>query len=59
MNEELFNNIKYFIKNCLRVNCLQYDFVMWNDNVPIRIWEFIDPMPDYIIPIDFFKRTNM
>ena len=28
IHDEIFNNIPHFIKNCLYVKCLQYNFVM-------------------------------
>ena len=30
IHNEIFNNIPHFIKNLLRINCLQYGFVMYN-----------------------------
>ena len=51
INSKIFNNIPYFIKNLIRVNCLQDGFVMYNDKAIIWKQEVITPITCFMIPV--------
>ena len=51
IHNDIFNNIPYFIKNCLHFNCLQDRFVMYNDKVLRIKQEVVPPIPDSVIPV--------
>ena len=56
IQNELFNNIPHFIKNRLRVDCIQDGFVMYNYKLMLRKIEVIPPIPDSMIPVDFCQN---
>ena len=58
IHNEIFNNVHHLIKNCLHVDFLQDDFVMYKDKVLIRKIEIIPIIADYIIPVDCFQKIN-
>ena len=51
-------NIPHLIKNNLHVNCLQYGFVMYNDEVIIFKREVIPLIPDSMIPAYFYENYH-
>ena len=57
MHEGLFNNIPHFIKNSLRINCMQGVFVVYNDKVSICKQELVPQITYYAIP-DYFCQKN-
>ena len=50
-------NTSRLIKNYLHINCLHDGFFMYTDKVIIQKWEFIPPIPDYMIPVDFCENN--
>ena len=53
---KIFNNVSYFIKNHILVNCLQDGFVMYYDKVLICEIEVIPPIPDSMILVDCCQK---
>ena len=56
IHDEIFNNLPYFIKNRLHVDCLQDGFVMHKDKVIICEIEVINPITDYMIHMDYCQK---
>ena len=57
IHDEIFNNLPYFIKNRLHVDCLQDGFVMYKNKVKLFKIEVIPPINAYMIPDDFCQKT--
>ena len=58
IHNEIFNNIPYFIKNRLHVDCLQDSFVIYNDKLILHKREVIFNIPDYMIPVNYCKKIH-
>ena len=56
VHSEIFNNIPYFIKNHLRVDCLQDGFVVYKNKVILRKTEFIPLITNSMIPEDCCQK---
>ena len=57
IHNEIFKNIPNFIKNRLRVKCLQDILVVYNYKVLIHKLNVIPPIPDSIIPVGFCRNN--
>ena len=57
IHNEIFNNIKHFLKICLHFDCLRDGFVMYNHKVIFTKREIIPPVPDSMIPVDFCQKN--
>ena len=57
IHNKKFNNIPYFIKYRLYVDCLQDGFVMYNDKVISHKRELITHITNSTIPVDFFQKN--
>ena len=53
----IFNNIPYFIKNWININCLQYGFVVYNDKVLICKQEVVPTITGDIIQAYICKNN--
>ena len=57
IHNEIFNNIPHFIKNCLHVDFLKYDFVMYKDKVIICKGGVIIPITGFMMPVDLCQKN--
>ena len=54
----IFNNIPHFVKTRLRVDFLQYGFVVYNNKITNCKREVIPNTPDSMIPMYGYKKVH-